>query len=182
MVDAERVVQDWPDTSHGYVWKARALSALGLRYAGQTVLREFLAKGHDDVAVYWLADLLFYGDEDEEAVRVLQANFENGDADYYDHEFMAMMMLDADDFATAHTHIDAALALDPEAVYPIFYRSLILVAEGEYDTAEGKFLDALRGGLPRHRIAFFIGALTEQRQMERAVEFRTKANLVSAGD
>lgn len=180
LIDAEHVVQDWPDSPEGYVWKARSLSALGMRPAGQTVLRDYLEEFYDSYAVYWLADLLYYGGEEAEAIRVLQSNFDQGDADYYDHEFMAMMMLEERDFDAARTHIDAALKLDPGAQFPRFYTSLIHVAEGRFDEAEALFLDALRSGLPRHRIGHFIGALTEEGELQRAVEFRTKTNLVSA--
>ncbi|WP_189370853.1 tetratricopeptide repeat protein [Tateyamaria omphalii] len=180
LIDAERVVQDWPESSEGYVWKARALSALGLRPAGQTVLRDFLAKNHDDFAAYWLADLLYYGGEEAEAMRVMASVFDKGSPDYYSHEFMAMMQLEAGEFAAARTHIDAALAHDPAAAFPVFYTSLIYVREGRFDEAEDVFLNALRGGLPRHRISYFIGALTEQGELERAVAFRTRANKVSA--
>lgn len=180
MVDGERVVQDWPDAPDGYVWKARSLSALGLRPAGLTVLRAYLSVTHDDYAAYWLADLLYYGDDEAEAIRVLQTNFDIGQSDYSSHEFMAMMMLEERDFDAARTHIDAALALDPDAAFPRFYTSLIHVAEGHYDEAEIMFLEALREGLPRHRIGYFIGELTEQGELARAVDFRTKTNLVSA--
>ncbi len=180
LLDAEHVVQDWPASPEGYVWKARSLSALGMRPAGQTVLRDYLEESYDSYAVYWLAELLYYGGEEVEAIRVLQSNFDQGDADYYDHEFMAMMMLEVQDFDAARTHIDAALKLDPGAQFPRFYTSLIHVAEGRFDEAEALFLDALRGGLPRHRIGYFIGALTEEGELQRAVEFRTKTNLVSA--
>ena len=180
LIDAERVVQDWPDSSDGYVWKARALSALGLRPAGQTVLRDFLDASHDDFAAYWLSDLLYYGGEEAEAMRVLTTVFEQGNPDYYSHEFMAMMLIEAEDFAAAQTHIDGALSYDPTSAYPVFYTALIHLGEGRFDEAEDVFLDALRGGLPRHRISYFIGALTEQGELERAVAFRTRANTVSA--
>ena len=182
LIDAEYVVQDWPENSEGYVWKARALSALGMRPAGQTVLRDYLADTHDDFAAYWLADLLYYGDEEAEAMRVMRTVFDKGEPDYYSHEFMAMMLLENDEFDAARKHIDAALSHDPSAAFPVFYTSLIHVAEGRYDMAEDVFLDALRGGLPRHRISYFIGALTEKGELKRAVAFRTRTNQVTADD
>ncbi|WP_299695136.1 tetratricopeptide repeat protein [uncultured Tateyamaria sp.] len=50
--DAERVTQDWPDAGEGSLWKARALTALGLRPAAVTWLRQFLEDGHNGFANY----------------------------------------------------------------------------------------------------------------------------------
>ena len=182
LVDAERVTQDWPEAAEGPVWKARALSALGLRPAGITVLRDFLEKGHNNFATYWLSELLYYGGDEAEAIAVLQTNIDAANADYYDHEMMAMMFLETEQFVDARTHIAAALKLDPDAYYPVYYKSLIEVSEGNFDTGEQLFLEALKGGLPRRHIRNFIGALTDEGALKRAVAFRHKTNLVTAPD
>ena len=101
-------------------------------------------------------------------------------ADYFDHEMMAMMLIEQDQSVAARPHIDAALALRPDAQYPVYYTSLIEVSEGNLDKAESLFLDALSKGLPRRHIRTFIGAMTDKGELDRAIAFRNKANQVSA--
>ena len=180
LIDAERVAQDWPGSSDGPVWKARSLAALGLRPAGISVLQDFLEGGHNSFANYWLADLLYNGDEVDAAITALTRNTNDDGADYYDHEMMAMMLLEQEQYTDARGHISAALELEPDASYPVYYASLIEVAEGDYDTAETLFLDALADGLPRRHIRSFIGAMTDTGALDRAIAFRHKANQVSA--
>ncbi|WP_299695139.1 hypothetical protein [uncultured Tateyamaria sp.] len=129
-----------------------------------------------------MADLQYFGEDEAEAIVVLQRNTDAPDADYFDHAFMAMMLLEQDRNDAARVHIAAALAHDPDAQYPVYDTALIEVSEGSYGTAETLFLEALSGGLPRRHIRNFIGAMTESGALDRAIAFRHKANQVSAAD
>ncbi|WP_415921744.1 tetratricopeptide repeat protein [Tateyamaria sp. SN6-1] len=178
MVDAERITQDWPEDPDGPVWKARSLAALGLRPAGITVLRTYLQDAESGFASYWLASLLHDADEVDAAIDILRQNMESDAADYYDHELMALLRFENDQHAQARVHIAAALALDPDAQYPLYYEALIEVSDRNYEDAEALFLDALAKGLPRRHIQGFIGALTEAGALDRAGAFRRKADAV----
>lgn len=170
--DAERVVADWPDDSTGYVRKARALDALGRRAEGILTLQTILARGHDDYASYWLAELHYNDGDLAIAAGVLEDNFTHGTADYYDHEFMALLHTELEDYAAAELHIDQALELRPMAEFPHLYRALGLVAAGEYDAADAAVLRAVGFGLPEQSKQWYLRELTARGQFVRAIQMR----------
>lgn len=171
--DAERVIADWPEDSIGYVRKARALEALGRRAEGIASLREILAGlGHDDFAVYWLADLIYSDGDTAQAASIMQRTFDQGEPDYHDHEFMALLQTELANFDAAEVHIEAALGFDPEAVYPHFYRALGLVAKGAYDPADELMKHAASLGLPEASKRWYLSELTAKGQFVRAIQMR----------
>lgn len=182
IVDADTVIERSPTSGSGHVWKARAQDALGQTPAAVTGLRAFLATGHNAYAAYWLADILYHHDRSEEAVTVLQALFDEGEADYFDHEFMALLRIETDALDVAQAHIDSALSLRPEAAYPRYYTALIQARAGAFDDAENSMLAALSRGLPGSQIRFFIGELTEKGEFVRGIQFRIKANALLEAD
>lgn len=180
IIDADDVIEVAPHKADAHIWKARAHDALGLTPRAIRDLRKVVAEGHHGRTSYWLAHILLYDDQAEAAVAALRAVFEAEGTDYFDHELMALILVETGNFEEAELHIEAALSLDPEAAFPRYYRSLIKAHSGAFDAAEQLMVDALQNGLPTDEIRHFLGALTEQGEFVRAIAFRIKANEIVA--
>ena len=170
--DAERVIADWPDDSRGYVGRARALSALGRRADAIEELERFLERGYDAFAGYWLAEFHYMDENFEAASRTLEKTFLLDEPDYFDHEFMALIRIELDQFDAARPHIAAAQELRPESSYPYYYEALFHVSQGAYDRADEIMLRSVALGLPENSQSNYIAELTRKGEFVRAIRMR----------
>lgn len=170
--DAEHVIAEWPDDSTGHVRRARALNALGRRADAVEGLEAFLQRGHNSFVSYWLADLYYLDGKLDMAAKTLEQNFLQGEADYYDHELIALVRIELDQFETARPHIEAAQEMQPENSYPYFYEALVHLAVGAYDRADQVMLRSVQLGLPETSQRVYISELTGKGEFVRAIQMR----------
>lgn len=170
--DGERVIADWPNSSTGFVRKARALAALGRRADAIDEMKQFLESGHNDFAAYWLAEFYYDDGKSKEAADSLERTMELGKPDYYDHEFLALIRLDLGEFPAALKHIEKAQSLNPESSYPYYYRAWIHLDGAHYDDADAMMLAAVERGLPEVSIKNYIRELVAKGEFFRAIRMR----------
>ena len=173
--DGERVVALLPENSDGYVRVARAQKALG-RMADAMVT---LSVAHDIVGYetylsYWRAHLLFDDSQYDNALEVLDEIFEHDDAGYYEHELKSQILLTVSRYEDARAAVDVALAAYPQEPWLIYYDALTQVGEGAYAAAEARFDAAIKAGLPREELTYFLEQLVGAAQYVQAIKLRVR--------
>jgi tetratricopeptide (TPR) repeat protein len=172
--DADRVIKDWPDDSTGYVRRARALEALGESNTAIQELSAFVEATFDAFALYWLADIQYGADDVGGARMSLERIVSANEADYWTHEFLAMIYVETDRPGDARHHAQEALLLKPDASFPVYYEALILVSEKKYEAAEEQVMEAIERGLPEHSARYFLESLMSQGQFGQAIRLRAR--------
>lgn len=176
LADADRVIEGWPESSTGYVRRARALAALGRRGDAIEELTQFLKKDHNDFAAYWLAEFYFDDGKSSEAAASLERTMTLGKPDYYDHELLALIRLDLGEYQAALKHIDVAKELEPGSSFPYYYHALVLLAGANYDDADALMADAVERGLPENSVRSYIRDLASKGEFIRAIRMRLELN------
>ena len=170
--DADRVIADWPDDPTGYVRRARALEALGQRRKAITELEEFLGRGHDDFAAYWLADLFFNDEKVQQSIAVLERIVHEGEPDFWTFQFLALVHLEEENVEEAREFAHAARNINAAEPYPYLYEAVILVAERDFEAAEAVMQTALDRGLPEQGVRWFLEELMGKGEYVRAIQLR----------
>ncbi|MEM8775427.1 MAG: hypothetical protein AAGF53_10365, partial [Pseudomonadota bacterium] len=124
---------------------------------------------HDDFQAYWLADLLYNDQQYKAAVEVLAKTMIEGEPDYYDHAFMALLGVEIEDGKLAQKHIDIALEIRPDAAYPYYYQSLLYLDEGNIEEADSNMKIAVENGLAESSIRHYLQQLMKSGEYVHAI-------------
>ncbi len=175
--DAQRVIDLLPDWPTGYVRKARALSDLGRRGDALDLLGDAYERiGENSFLAYWYASLLYDDEQYGAAVSVLKRLAEAGIADKHDFGLLAEAQLARDYVDGARAAVGQALALDPGFSWSVFLDAVVLIEEGQFDSAVARFDEALDGGLAWRHFRMFNRHLVANGQFMRAIEIRVRYN------
>lgn len=175
--DADRVIAIDPAWSAGYVRKARALSDLGRTLDAVKVLAEAEHHtGFDPYLIYWRADLLSDDDKFDASLEQINRLVAAGVEDVHDLHLLAFVQLGRNDIDGARKAVDAALKLEPENAFSLYYDARVLVEEGKLDRAEARMTEAVHAGLSDHNIGLFLGALATKGAYLRMIRLRIAFN------
>ncbi|MFY2822724.1 tetratricopeptide repeat protein [Ruegeria sp. MALMAid1280] len=173
--DAEAVIAAWPDSTDGYVRKARALSALGRRAEAHQILETAEENiGADSYLLFWRADLLVDDFEYEAALVQIRRSVRMEDANHFDHRLHAEIALWLNKTVEARGAIDLALADNPDDTHLHFVDALVMLSEGEFKAAERRFDDAITTGLSEDYLPEFLEALVAEGRFMQAIAMRLR--------
>ena len=173
--DAEAVIAASPDDADGYVRKARALSELGRRAEAHQVLEKAEGiTGPSSYLLFWRASLLTDDHDYDAALVQIRRSVDLDDANHFDHRLHAEIALWLDHTKEARQAIDLALKESPDIPYIQYVNALVLVSEGQYQSAETSFDAAVNAGLSDHYLDDFIAALIEEGQFTQAIKTRVR--------
>lgn len=172
--DAQAYLEHWPDSSTGYVRRARALSALGKREMAMSSLWSYLEDRRSGFVQYWLADLLYDEGNYGTALDVLNRTFEDGEADKHDKLLRVLLLLELEQYTEARDAVDVARAADPDTGWTWYYLALIEIGEDRFDAADATMEEALARDLPKDRFRYFLGTLAQRGQFVRMIQWNVR--------
>ena len=172
---ADRLIEDFPDRTSGYVQRAQALMALERRVdAIETYVTASEVLGPTNTILYWHADALALDGRFAEALQVIERGLALDGADYSDHLMKSYIALELEDYATARRSAEMSLAMGGEEPWAHYYIAISLVHDGDATGGMLRFERALSAGLPVERIKDFATELVGAGKYVEAAQLRLK--------
>jgi len=172
---SERLIQDFPDHTSGYVQKGKSLLALERR---QDALQSFeqadTALGPNNTILYWYADTLITDGQLDEALAVIDRGLTLDGADYSDHLLKSYIALELGNYGMARQAAEDSLATGVEDPWAHYYIAITLVHNGDVTGGLQRFDQAVAGGLPVDRVGAFASELVGAGQYTEAAQLRLK--------
>ncbi|CUH52499.1 tetratricopeptide repeat protein [Shimia marina] len=175
MRDGETIVALLPDNSDGYVRVARAQAQMGRTGDAFATLETAKDKlGYEAYLNYWRASLLFDDGQNQAALQAITEVFENGEADYFDHELRSQILLTEEQYVEARQAVNHSISVFPDEEWLIYYDALTLIGEKDFQAAEQRFDQAVDAGLPQEELGFFLKQLVGAAQFVQAIQMRVR--------
>jgi len=175
LIDAEAVIDAWPDDADGYVRKARALSEMGRRGAAHGVLEKGESRaGASSYLLFWRAYMYFEDGDFDEAQSQIRRSVKRADSNHFDHRLQAEIALAQGNLALARAAIDKSLHVAPEESYAQFVNALVLLEEQKFELSEQTFDQAISAGLSTDNLTDFLSALVVHGRFVQAIRVRVR--------
>ena len=174
--DADLLIEEDPEETAGYVWRARAMSKLGrgsdamaFLAASETTL------GEHNYIIYWRAWLMLNHSQYAQVATQIRRNIEAEHIDTYDLELLGWIEYNREDFAAARQATDRSLAMDADNESAMLLDAMLLLSEGEdVQKAIDRFDTAMQYDLYDGGIGDFAVVLVEAGYLLHAIAIRAK--------
>lgn len=172
---ADRLVEQFPEKSSGYIERGQALLALGRR--GEAIENYANADerlGPNNAVLYWYADALTTDGRFDEAMAVIDRGLALDGVDYSDHLLRSYIALELGNYPLAKKAAEASLAMGVEDPWAHYYIAITLVHAGEVTAGMERFDKAISSGLPTDRVGAFASELVGAGKYIEAAQLRLK--------
>jgi tetratricopeptide (TPR) repeat protein len=172
---ADRLIEENPDNSSGYIERGLSLIALQRRAEAIKTYRDADAKlGPNNALLYWYADALTIDGRFEEALDVIDRGLALEGADYSDHLLKSYIAIELEDYALARQSAQASLDTGVDDPWAHYYIAITLVHDGSIEDSIQRFGQAMERGLPDHRVGAFARELVSAGKYVEAAQLRLK--------
>lgn len=173
--EADRVIEDFPDMTSGYI--ERGLSLLALERRSEAIATYERAEGvlgPNNSILYWYADALATDGQFGRALEVIDRALGLDGWDYSDLLLKSYIALEMEDYAMARQSAEASLSTGVEDPWAHYYVAISMVHSGETGEGLKRFDRAMEAGLPEDRVGAFAKELISAGKYVEAAQLRIK--------